>query len=205
MNPIDRLSAYFSHFPGIGPRQAKRFVYYLLTRNHETLELLARDILELKSSIKSCQMCHHFFASTYNKSSDLCTICADPERDQSIIMIVPRDNDLEQIEKSKAYNGLYFVLGGTLPILDKKPEARIRITELKSRIDRDWATGLQEIILASNLNPEGEHTMEYVEMQLKTITNGSIKITHFGRGFSTGSEIEYADPETIKYALKNRI
>ncbi len=202
MGPIDKLTEYFMHFPGIGPRQAKRFVYHLLTRDKESLIDMANLIRDVKSSVKICENCFRFFVIK-NSNGNVCNICIS-ERNHELLMVVPRDNDLEQIEKTKAFNGYYFVLGGTLPILDKNPESRIRIRNLKKRIEKDKNV-LKEIILATNLNPEGEHTMDYIEEELKPIIgNLPIKISHLGRGMSTGNEIEYSDPETLKYALKNR-
>lgn len=108
MNPIERLTEYFMHFPGIGPRQAKRFVYYLLTRDPETLGMLSDSIKTLKTTIRSCKMCFRFFPKRNlknDKDENVCNICGG-DRDHSILMVVPRDNDLEQIEKSKAYKGI---------------------------------------------------------------------------------------------------
>ncbi|MEN9647786.1 MAG: recombination protein RecR, recombination protein RecR [Candidatus Parcubacteria bacterium] len=202
MNPIDKLTEYFMNFPGIGPRQAKRFVYHLLTRDQNTLNEFADHIKALKQHIKICTRCFRFFMKSAS-TDNMCTICSNSERNNASLLIVPRDNDLEVIEKSKSYDGLYFVLGGTVPILEKLPEARIRIKDLRARIASDKAV-IKEIILAANYNPEGENTMEYVEAELTKLIGPDIKITHLGRGFSTGTEIEYSDAATIKNALKNR-
>lgn len=125
-------------------------------------------------------------------------------------MIVSRDIDLQAMEKSRAYEGLYFVLGGTVPILDDAPQRRIRQTELEETVtsrSNDIAGGspLKEIIVATSVNPEGEHTALYIGTLLKPIAEGkNIKITTLGRGLSTGTEIEYSDADTIKSALENR-
>jgi recombination protein RecR len=121
-------------------------------------------------------------------------------------VIVSRDVDLENIERAHVHNGLYFVLGGSVPILDKNPEERIRTRELmqavKSRAEKNV---LKEIILALNATPEGENTSDYLESILREQTSQhAIKISHLGRGISTGTELEYSDSETIKNALKNR-
>lgn len=203
MNPIDTLTEYFMNFPGIGPRQAKRFVYHLLTRDQSNLNDFADQIKGLKQQIKICTSCFRFFMKQHS-IENLCSICSNTERNPETLLIIPRDNDLEVIEKSKSFDGRYFVLGGTVPILEKHPELRIRIKELRKRIESDKAV-LKEIILAANYNPEGEHTMEYVGEELnKLIAGTTIKISHLGRGFSTGTEIEYSDAATIKNALKNR-
>jgi recombination protein RecR len=121
-------------------------------------------------------------------------------------MIVARDIDLENIEKSKQFDGLYMVLGGTIPVLEKEPARRIRQDELLKRIDTLSVGGLSEIIIASDYNPEGEHTREYIDELITPLAREkNIKISHLGRGLSMGSELEYIDNETIKNALKNRI
>jgi recombination protein RecR len=126
-------------------------------------------------------------------------------------MIVARDSDLEAVEKSGVYNGLYFVLGGIVPILEKEPEKRVRLAELKKRVQglplykNTRATLVQEIILSMSATPDGEHTAEVVKVFLeKNIKDSKVKITVLGKGLSTGTELEYSDTETLKNALKNR-
>jgi len=117
-------------------------------------------------------------------------------------MVVPRDADFEVVEKSGSYNGYYFVLGGTVPILEKEPEKRVRIKELEVRIKND--KNIKEIILAMNANLDGENTAEYLKNELSPHLESSVLITVLGRGLSTGSELEYADPETLKNAFLHR-
>jgi recombinational DNA repair protein RecR len=120
-------------------------------------------------------------------------------------MIVSHDVDFENIEKTHFYNGYYFILGGTIPILEKNPEKRIRQKELIENIEKKISNGLSEIILALSYNPEGENTLTYLEQILKPITDkNNIKISTLGRGLSTGTELEYSDSDTIKNALRNR-
>ncbi len=204
MNSIEKLIQIFSQFPGIGPRQARRFVYYLLTRNNDTLGELSLNIKDLKNDVIICRDCMRFFESKNNKAA-LCKICSDQTRDNTTLMLVQRDIDLESVEKNGTFNGIYFVLGGSVPILEKEPGKRIRIKELKTFIDKKIKEGLKEIILGVNWNPEGENTADYVEKFLKpTIEKNKIKISHLGKGLSMGSELEYTDPETMKNALRNR-
>jgi recombination protein RecR len=205
MNSIQKLTEYFADFPGIGPRQAKRFVYYLLTRSQSHIDEIARVMSTLKSQVRICESCYRFFQSE-NANTKLCDICSNQNRDHSLLVIVSRDVDLENIERAHVHNGLYFVLGGSVPILDKNPEERIRTRELmqavKSRAEKNV---LKEIILALNATPEGENTSDYLESILREQTSQhAIKISHLGRGISTGTELEYSDSETIKNALKNR-
>ena len=208
----------FSQFPGIGPRQARRFVYYLLTRQNGALEELAKNVLELKKDVIICTDCMRFFQKKH-ADEKVCKICADPNRDTSTLMIVERDVDLESVERNGGFKGVYFVLGGSIPILEKEPEKRVRLTELKYFIEKKKA-GLEEIILGVNWNPEGENTGDFVRkfiettlQQLDILTaskaqgtqSGKIRISALGKGLSMGSELEYTDPDTLKNALKNRV
>lgn len=119
-----------------------------------------------------------------------------------MLMIIERDADFENIEKSKIYEGKYFILGGKVPILEKNPENRIRVSQLKERIKDE---NIKEIILALSVNPDGENTERYVRELLTPLAEkDSIKITMLGRGLSTGIELEYPDSDTLKNAFKNR-
>ena len=197
MDPISKLTEYFREFPGIGPRQARRFVYFLLTRNSAFLEEVSHLILEIKKNIKMCSSCFRFYQ---NSNEGLCNICKEKNRDKEQLMIVARDIDFETVERSGFYNGLYFILGGTIPILDKDPEKRVRIKELIQKINDGK---FKEIILSLNSNSEGENTANYIRTIINN-TNPNIKISVLGKGLSTGSELEYTDAETIKNALRNR-
>ncbi|MSR87814.1 MAG: recombination protein RecR [Candidatus Zambryskibacteria bacterium] len=199
MNSIDKLTEMFAKFPGIGPRQAKRFVYYILSRNGNYPEDLIRAIQNLNVEIVQCGECQRFFAKD-GGTSKLCPICSDDTRDGSMLMLVPRDIDMESIEKSGGYNGYYFILGGVIPILEKEPEKRIRINDLQNLINKKKLE-LKEIILAMNANLDGENTAEFIKEKFK---NDSFILSTLGRGLSTGAELEYADPETLKHALLHR-
>jgi len=204
MDSHDKLTELFSHFPGIGPRQAKRFVYFLMNKPTSYIKDLIQNIEFMKSSTIECKNCHRFFIDR-NKSnrSSICTICSDESRENSVIMIVARDSDLESIEKSNAYKGQYFILGGTIPILDKEPEKRVRLKQLLNTVNEN--NEIKEVIISMNTTPEGENTGNIIEEAMKDIiVKKGIKITHLGRGLSTGAELEYADGETIRSALKNR-
>ncbi|MES2088182.1 MAG: toprim domain-containing protein [Patescibacteria group bacterium] len=204
MDSIHKLTEIFREFPGIGPRQAKRFVYYLLSRNNGHLENVAQLILELKKEIRNCPSCFRFFPIDKSKTS-LCSICRDSNRDTSSLMLVARDVDFETIEKSHSYNGYYFILGGTVPILEKDPERKIRLKELVAKVEERAKNGLEEIIVATSVNPEGENTADFLIKFLSPfVTQFGLKISILGRGLSTGTELEYSDSDTIKNALKNR-
>ena len=201
MNSIEKLSELFAQFPGIGPRQAKRFVYYLLYRNNGFSEDLIHAVKDLNKEIIQCKECMRYFAgSEHSRGTKICSICSDKHRDDSMLMIVPRDIDFEAVEKSGSYKGHYFVLGGSLPILEKEPTKKIRISNLETRIKRDEKK-IKEIIFAMNANAEGEKTVEYLKEKLK---NFKLQTSVLGRGLSTGAELEYADPETLNNAFLHR-
>ncbi len=205
MDIIDKLTEVFKEFPGIGERQAKRFVYFLMSRNPAYAENLSGLILELKKEIAQCKECFRFFIMNKEKGK-LCDICANPNIDSSTLLVIEKDSDLESIKKSRVYGGKYFILGGLVPIVEKTTKSRVRIEELKQKITREKeSNNLNEIILAFSISPQGDHTDTYVRAELKDIADKSgIKISSLGKGLSTGTELEYSDNDTLKNALKNR-
>ncbi len=211
MNTFDRLVELFRSFPGIGPRQARRFVFFLLNRDGAFPGELVKLIGALRKEVAQCKECFRFFGK--RGAIPLCSICADRNRDDSQLMIVATDTDLDAIEKSGVYHGRYFVLGGTLPLLEKRTKTSPRLKELTIVIERRLhprvpasshpreSAALKEVILGLSANPEGEHTSDELR---KCLSPFALKITALGRGLSTGSELEYADAQTLKSALKNR-
>ncbi|MEK7194481.1 MAG: recombination mediator RecR [Patescibacteria group bacterium] len=199
MNSIETLAEMFSHFPGIGPRQAKRFVYYLLSRDKGTTQAFVDAVERLKTETLQCTECKRYFTKNGSAKS-ICNICSDEHRDRTLLMLVPRDADFDAVEKSGGYKGYYFILGGSLPILEKEPQKRIRVSELEKRIGKS-KKDLKEIILAMNANAEGENTAIFIKEKFK---DTDILFSELGRGLSTGSELEYADPDTLKNALLHR-
>lgn len=201
MDIIDKLAEIFKEFPGIGERQARRFVYFLMARNGSYADNLSGLILDLKKETAQCRECFRFFIFN-SKKEKLCDICANANIDLSTLMIVEKDSDLESIKKSRVYNGKYFILGGLVPIVEKNTKNRVRIEELKQKIS---GRELKEIILAFSLSPQGDHTDHYVRNELREICEKqNIKISSLGKGLSTGTELEYSDNDTLKNALKNR-
>ncbi len=202
MNAIDRLTEQFKKFPGIGNRQAKRFVYFLLTQNGNTLSELSRLVGELKNEISQCSSCFRFFESE-NKSAN-CDICSDPNIDKTKLMIVEKDVDFENIKKMGVYRGKFFIIGGTVPILEREPTKKIRAKQLVDIIEKNKSE-IKEIILALSVNPEGENTLQYIKKILEPFAvKYTINITMLGRGLSTGTELEYSDSDTFQNAFKNR-
>lgn len=202
MDIIEKLTEIFKEFPGIGERQAKRFVYFLMSKNLDYTADLSELIKELRKDTMQCSSCFRFFISE-SKKEKICEICADANTDSSTLMIVEKDSDFESINKSKVYNGKYFILGGLVPIVEKNTNSRIRINELIKKIQNE--KNLKEIVLAFSSNPQGNHTDFYVRNQIKSIAESEgIKISSLGKGLSTGTELEYSDNDTLKNALKNR-
>lgn len=200
---IDR----FAKFPTIGSRTATRFVFYLLKLPPNELEELARSLLELKKQVHLCAFCYRPFDAMANPDKIVCDICANPGRDTSILCVVEKESDLETLERTHQYKGLYFILGGTVGMLRKEDLRRVRGEELVDHIKSPAQFGLpaakpfSEIIIATNLTTEGEATALYVERLLKPL---SIKTARLGRGLPLGGEIEYADEETLRNALEGR-
>ena len=205
MDTLDKLTEIFKKFPGIGPRQAKRFVYHILQETEEDISELINAISNIKKGISICNKCYRYFENKNKQTIVPCPICSNTSRDQGTLMIVVKDIDLLAVERSRAYNGLYFVLGNTVPILDEEPHKKIRQGELLYRIDELGSMNLKEVIIATSVNTEGEHTAFYLNTLLKSYKDKyGFKITTLGRGLSTGTELEYSDGDTLKSALENR-
>lgn len=197
MNPIDRLTEAFEKFPGIGPRQARRFVQYLLAAAPTTRTDLSEQIKALGQNTAQCKQCFRWFVG----KGGACPICQDPHRDQTTLFLVEKDADIDNVERSD-FKGLYFVLGGTVPLAAEEPARHIRLRELLKRADTE---SLTEIILGLSATSEGDHTRQILQESLRTAAESKgIKISSLGRGLSTGSELEYADPDTIASALSSR-
>lgn len=203
MNPIEKLAEMFKEFPGIGERQAKRFVYFLLHKNPGYVKELGDEILAIRNSINQCPSCFLFFQGEKGSS---CETCNNSKTDKSTIMIVEKDADFESIRRSKNYSGLYFILGGLVPVVTKETPSFVRIKELLNKVENSSKKdNLKELIIALSLNPQGEHTDMYLRELLSPLQKKhNFNIVSLGRGLSTGTELEYSDSETIKNALKNR-
>ena len=203
MNPIEKLTEYFKEFPGIGERQAKRFVYFLLHKNPTYVKELGDKILDLKNTIHQCPSCFLFFQSELDQ---LCDVCSNIKTDKTSLLIVEKDADYENIKRSRNYNGMYFILGGLVPIVTKDTPNYVRTKELLRNIENQIKQyKLKEVIIALSLNPQGVHTDMYLREILSPLQKShNLNIVSLGRGLSTGTELEYSDSETIKNALKNR-
>jgi len=197
---LERLTSLFERFPGIGPRQAQRFVQFLLRSSPAIRRELIDAVQSLGSGVHQCPECMRFHAG----EKKLCSICGNPERNHELLAVVASDADLAALEYSHNFRGYYFVLGGTISLASDTTSG-LRIKQLLASVPGRIEKGLKEIILAFPANPEGDATAIRVREELLTYKGPSfVKITALGRGLSTGSELEYADPETIKSALENR-
>jgi len=201
--PIQNLIDEFAKFPGVGPRTAARYVFYLLKRSPKQTRDFRQALSKLHQDIETCNFC---FKSYEVNEHNLCQICSDQTRDQSKLCIVEKEADLLSIEETNAYQGLYFVLGGTLSTLNKdKAEQQIRARELGERLVRPEDFGInnniKEVIIATNPTTEGDATALYLERKLEDTDK---TVTRLGRGMPVGGELEYADEETLSSALKSR-
>lgn len=207
MNATDKLAELFMRFPGIGPKQAKRFVYYLLREHSHFKEQLIKALEELKFTGKQCEMCFRYFGDKNpNSQKTKCDICSDDSRDRTTLMLLEKELDMDAIEKTGSYRGVYFILGGLVPPLAEKPSELIRIRELTSRIHASLPDeSLKEIIFALPVTDYGDTTTEYVEKTVRQIVGiEKIKLSHLARGLSSGLELEYVDKNTFSSAFERR-
>jgi recombination protein RecR len=203
MTPLEKLIKHFERFPGIGSRQARRFAFHLLTEPREEIADLSALIRDIQSTVAECPSCYRFYAKRNQETH--CAICSNTLRDRSKLIVVERDTDIDALERSRTYDGLYFVLGGTIPLLESDDVKRVRGGALKHIVEERAPEGLRELTLAFSVNPDGENTSRYVETLLRDlIVTHHITVSQLGRGLSTGSELEYADPDTLKSAFENR-
>lgn len=190
---IDALEA----LPGIGPKSAARLAYYLLHVPQERLEKFAQALSRLRLDTKVCKVCFNI------GEEELCPVCADKNRDKSIVCVVEQPLDLLAFEKADGYKGVYHVLGGVISPLSNIGPDDLYLPQLLERIK----TGtVKELILATNPSLEGEATAMYIAHQIKQLSaiSDQLRITRIGRGLPTGAEVEYADGSTLTRALEGR-
>jgi recombination protein RecR len=199
---LEKLVELLTKLPGIGPRQARRLAFWLVRRDRSWIEVFAATLLESRNDIQDCAFCRRLFPK--KTASELCSICMSEARNPAQVMLVERDVDLENIERTGSYTGRYFVLGGTTSPLEKEPEKKVRIRSLLHILGNS-AHPVTEVILALSATSEGEDTILYIEEQIKKIVvERGITVTTLGRGLSTGTELEYVDKDTMDHALKGR-
>ncbi len=195
----------FSKFPTVGKRTAGRFVFYLIKLPQAEFDNFINSLKKLKNSTRTCSFCFNPFETEDEKT--LCPICENPAKDKTIICIIEKEADLNAIENTKKYNGLYFIFGEATAML--KNSDNPRTNELEERIKDPKKFGqnseISEVIIATNSTYEGESTGLFIERKLKSLELPySLKITHLAKGLPTGGELEYADEETISSAFEGR-
>lgn len=189
----------FMKFPGIGPRQARRFVYFLLAQDRIFRTDFIKTLEGLNSQAKQCSRCAYFFVATSSQNL-LCHRCQSLDTDKSILMIVEKDMDIDNIVKTGTYKGSFFVLGSL------KNKTLKRLGLLKKIITEEGGAGqLKEIIIAFSASTDGDQMDHLLKIELKPLTEKyQLKLSSLGRGLSTGVELEYSDAETIASALLGR-
>ena len=190
--PVGRLIDEFAKLPGIGPKTASRLAYYLLRAPAEQSVALAAAIRELRERITYCEVCYNI------TEEPICPICANSERDRSIICVVEEPLDVVAIERTGEYHGLYHVLHGALAPMEGVGPDDLKIGELVARLR---AGAVTEVVLATNPNLEGEATAMYIARLIHPM---GIRVTRLAHGLPVGGDLEYADEVTLRRALQGR-
>lgn len=188
--PIERLIEYFRGLPGVGKKTAQRYAFYILENNKERAQNFAKAIVEVKEKVKLCSVCGNYSAS------EVCPICS--KRNRKVICVVQEPKDIVSMEKIKSFDGVYHVLFGCINPLENKGPNDIRIKELLARVNSDH---VEEVIMATNPDVEGEATAMYIAKVLKPL---GVKVTRLAQGIAMGSDIEFADEVTLEKALRAR-
>jgi recombination protein RecR len=193
---FQKLIDFFTKLPGIGPRQATRLVLAMFEWPAAELEEFSKLVADAKAGTTLCKECFNF------ADDGRCAICASVKRDQTRIAVVEKVTDLESMEKTGAFKGVYHVLGGAINPAEGGLPEKLKVAELISRIKKLKKLTLDiEIILATNPNTHGETTALYLKEELRPL---KVKVTRLARGLAAGSSVEYADEITLANALKHR-
>ena len=190
--PVGRLVEQFHKLPGIGPKTAQRLTYYLVRMPEEEARSLAEAVLAVKDRIVLCSQCYNI------TESDPCALCGDPARDQTRICVVEEALDVLALERTDAYKGLYHVLHGVISPINGVGPDDLRIQPLLARLK---GAGIQEVILATNPNLEGEATSMYIHRLISPL---GVNVTRPARGLPVGGDLEYADEVTLGHAIEGR-
>lgn len=190
--PLARLIDEFYKLPGIGPKSAQRLAYYLLRMPLAEARTLAEAILEVKEKVILCSTCQNV------TEVDPCRVCADEQRDRSVICVVEEPLDILAIERTQSYHGLHHVLHGVISPMDGIGPEDLKVAELLQRLR---SGEVQEVILATNPNLEGEATSMYLTRLLRPL---GVRVTRLARGLPVGGDLEYADNVTLASALEGR-
>ncbi|GAB3181300.1 recombination mediator RecR [Nesterenkonia halophila] len=189
---VQELIDELGRLPGIGPKSAQRVAFHILEADSDDMKRLAEAIVSVKEKVKFCQICFNV------SEEDTCHICRDASRDRSVICVVEESKDVMAIERTRSFNGLYHVLGGSInPIAGVGPE-QLHVRELLSRLSDDE---VQEVIVATDPNLEGEATATYL---VRTLGPIGIDLTRLASGLPVGGDLEYADDVTLGRAFEGR-
>ena len=189
---LNRLIEEFEKLPGIGPKSAERLAFYILKAKPNEAMAIAEAIRDVKSKIKSCEICHNY------SEDAVCQICSDPRRDKSLICVVEQPKDVISLEKTGTCKWIYHVLGGHIAPLEGIEPGDLTIEQLLKRVREG---GVKEVIMATNPNMAGDGTALYISSLLR---NTGVKITRLARGLPTGSTIEYASGKILTDAIIGR-
>ncbi len=189
---IERLLEELERLPGIGPKSAQRVAYYLLRTDAESAQRLADSIVDVKRTVHFCPRCFNF------AEGEVCGVCADPERDTSIICVVEEPRDVVAIDRTGEFSGLYHVLHGAISPIDGIGPDQLRLHELIQRLADE---SVAEVLIATNPNVEGETTALYLARLIKPL---GIRVTRIASGLPVGGDLEYADEVTLGRALQAR-
>jgi recombination protein RecR len=190
--PVQKLVDELGRLPGIGPKSAQRITYYLLKVAPEDARRLAAAIVEVKEKISWCRRCFNI------AEGEECSICRDERRDSALLCVVEEPRDIVAVERTQEFRGRYHVLQGTISPIEGVGPDQLRIKDLLQRIP---AEGVQEVILATNPNTDGEVTAMYLA---KVLTPLDVKVTRIASGLPVGGDLEYADEVTLGRALEGR-
>ena len=190
--PVARLIEEFSRLPGVGPKSASRLTFYLLRHSREQAEALANAIVDLKDRIILCSVCYNV------TEHDPCPVCTNPNRERAKVCVVEEPLDVLALERTGIYKGLYHVLHGTINPIEGITADKLKINELLRRVKLG---DIDEVILATNPNMEGEATSMYLQRQLVPL---GVRVTRLARGLPIGGDLEYADEVTLARALEGR-
>lgn len=193
-NPIDRLVNALSRLPGVGEKSAMRHALFILRDTKDLTTDLIDALTFVREKVRFCRLCQNL------TEEELCPICSNPERDRSRICVVQEPVDLLMVERAQEYRGRYHVLHGTIAPLDGVGPEDLRIASLLRRVKEE---GPEEVILATNPNPEGEATALYLRKAI-TEVNPRVKVTRIASGVPVGGTVEYTDSKTLARAFTNR-
>jgi recombination protein RecR len=190
--PVQSLVDELGRLPGIGPKSAQRIAFYLLKAAPEDAKRLARAIVEAKERVSWCRRCFNF------AEGDLCVYCRDDRRDPTLLCVVEEPRDIVAVERTQEYRGRYHVLLGAISPIEGIGPDQLKVKELLARVGDE---GVQEVILATNPNIEGEATAMYLARLLKPL---GLRVTRIASGLPVGGDLEYADEVTLGRALEGR-